>query len=239
MEAGEILGNIDEPGNMLGRHKKIQLAMEFEEVSRNEEIAGGGNPGYNGTKMVTKTPMRFYQELYKEFENRRPDFTLQGNTRISTEEQVWPERQLEEDEILEGLKQCAIDKAPGPDGFPMSFFIALWEMLKSDILLTLWCWPLTRFRKGTSPCLVTWSSTLGANLYAKYGHENPFCLRKIRNPRFAPEFNSLSPTKTDFDTPFIRIGDFHHQRAFTPYLHFKALLDLNTTRILLQRTFLP
>jgi len=36
--------------------QKIQLAMEFEEVSRNEEIAGGRDPGYNGSKMVTKTP---------------------------------------------------------------------------------------------------------------------------------------------------------------------------------------
>lgn len=47
----------------------------------------------------------FYQELYKESENWRPDFTLQWNTKISTEEQEWLERLLEEDEILEGLKQ--------------------------------------------------------------------------------------------------------------------------------------
>ncbi|WMV59598.1 hypothetical protein MTR67_052983 [Solanum verrucosum] len=86
---------------------------------------------------IKNSIVSFYQELYKESENWRPDFTLQGNTRISTEEQVWLERQFEEDEILEGLNQCAIEKAPGPDGFPMSFFITFWEMLKTDILLTL------------------------------------------------------------------------------------------------------
>lgn len=95
----------------------------------------------------------FYQELYKESENWRPDFTLQWNTKISTEEQEWLERLLEEDEILEGLKQCAIDKASNPDRFSMPFFIAIWEMLKSDILLTLRIYIRNRFRRASMPHL--------------------------------------------------------------------------------------
>lgn len=32
---------------------------------------------------------------------------------------------------------CASDKAPGPDGFPMSFYQNFWEMLKVDIMNTI------------------------------------------------------------------------------------------------------
>ncbi|KAG5598400.1 hypothetical protein H5410_029770 [Solanum commersonii] len=132
--------------------QKIQLAMDFKEVSRNEEIAWRQRSRVqwiknydNNTKYfhrmanahrrfnlidilkvegaevtdleeIKNSIVSFYQELYKE------------NTKISTEEHVWLERQFEEDEILEGLNQCAIDKALGPDGFPMSFFIAFWEI---------------------------------------------------------------------------------------------------------------
>lgn len=33
------------------------------------------------------------------------------------------QRDFEEVEILECIKLCAIDKAPGPDGFSMNFYI--------------------------------------------------------------------------------------------------------------------
>ena len=53
------------------------------------------------------------------------------------EEKEWLQRQFEEDEVLETLKLCSRDKAPGPDGFPISFYQSFWEMLKEDILSTL------------------------------------------------------------------------------------------------------
>lgn len=38
--------------------------------------------------------------------------------------------------MLDGIKLCASDKAPGPNGFPMSFYLNFWELLKEDILST-------------------------------------------------------------------------------------------------------
>ena len=34
------------------------------------------------------------------------------------------------------MKMCAMDKAPGPDGFTMGFYIKCWEVLKKDIMGT-------------------------------------------------------------------------------------------------------
>ena len=41
---------------------------------------------------------------------------------------------FEEQEVLECLKKCAIDKAPSPDGYTMRFFLKCWEIIKHDIM---------------------------------------------------------------------------------------------------------
>lgn len=39
-----------------------------------------------------------------------------------TEEREWLQRDFNEIEVLEGLKLCAADIAPGPDGYTMGGF---------------------------------------------------------------------------------------------------------------------
>ena len=41
---------------------------------------------------------------------------------------------FEEEEILGCIKLCVMEKAPGPDGFPMSFYLSFWEILKENII---------------------------------------------------------------------------------------------------------
>lgn len=62
----------------------------------------------------------YYQTLYKKTKDWRPELLIQDVPVISPEDQSWLQRNFEEEEILEGIK--AIDKAPGPNGFPMCFF---------------------------------------------------------------------------------------------------------------------
>jgi len=86
---------------------------------------------------IKEAIQNYYKNLYKEAEEWRPELVLHEATRISAEEQEELQRQFEEDEILEGIKLCAMEKAPGPDGFPMSFYLAFWELIKEDILKTI------------------------------------------------------------------------------------------------------
>ncbi|WMV09475.1 hypothetical protein MTR67_002860, partial [Solanum verrucosum] len=65
---------------------------------------------------------KFYEGLYKETEQWRPGLRLHDVSRITEEEQIWLERPFDEEEIMECLNQYAMEKAPGPDVFPMVFF---------------------------------------------------------------------------------------------------------------------
>ncbi|WMV58634.1 hypothetical protein MTR67_052019 [Solanum verrucosum] len=78
----------------------------------------------------------FYHHLYKEVENWRPSLNILNVQRITMEEQSWLSREFSEDEVLEGIRLCACDKAPGPDGYTMAFFQAFWETIKEDLMLT-------------------------------------------------------------------------------------------------------
>ncbi|WMV42285.1 hypothetical protein MTR67_035670 [Solanum verrucosum] len=75
----------------------------------------------------------YYENLYKETEVWRPELQLQGITCINEDEKEELQKQIEEEEILECIKLCAMEKAPGPDGFPMSFYLIFWEVMKEDI----------------------------------------------------------------------------------------------------------
>jgi len=77
------------------------------------------------------------KKIYTETELWRPYFKYVNYPRISQEEQDWLQRPFSEDEVLNIIKQCDGDKAPGPDGFTMSFFKVCWEILKEDLMQTI------------------------------------------------------------------------------------------------------
>ena len=64
----------------------------------------------------------------------RPDGNLVNCPSISEEERSQLQAKFEEQEVYKCLKLCAIDKAPGPDGYTMGFFIKCWEIVKQDIM---------------------------------------------------------------------------------------------------------
>lgn len=64
-------------------------------------------------------------------------FTIQDTPVILLEDQTWLQRNFDEEEILESIKSCAIDKAPRPYGFPMNFYLNFWDLIKGAIMGTL------------------------------------------------------------------------------------------------------
>ncbi|WMV57930.1 hypothetical protein MTR67_051315 [Solanum verrucosum] len=86
---------------------------------------------------IKREVVLFYRKLYCETENWRPAYNMYPCPVINREEQQDLQKPFEEDEVLKGLKACAIDKAPGPDGYTMGFFVKCWEILKGDVMATI------------------------------------------------------------------------------------------------------
>uniref|UniRef100_A0A2N9IH31 Reverse transcriptase domain-containing protein n=1 Tax=Fagus sylvatica TaxID=28930 RepID=A0A2N9IH31_FAGSY len=76
----------------------------------------------------------FYQHLYIEDITCRPFLDGLPFSSISSEEASWLERPFEEEEISKVVRNMNGDKAPDPDGFPMSFYHACWPILRGDVL---------------------------------------------------------------------------------------------------------
>ena len=78
--------------------------------------------------------IEFYKTLYTEDAGRRPLLDDLHFSSISYDEACWLERPFEEEEIFQAVSNMNGNKAPGPDGFPMSFFHACWPILRADLL---------------------------------------------------------------------------------------------------------
>ncbi|WMV40242.1 hypothetical protein MTR67_033627 [Solanum verrucosum] len=53
---------------------------------------------------------------------------------ISEGDNIMLQSQFTEDEIKDCVMACAGDKAPGPDGYTMAFFITCWEVVKKEVV---------------------------------------------------------------------------------------------------------
>ena len=54
--------------------------------------------------------------------------------KISDDKAGWLVRPFDDVEVFGVVKDFEGDKAPGPDGFPMAFFQACWDVIKLDLM---------------------------------------------------------------------------------------------------------
>ncbi|WMV46111.1 hypothetical protein MTR67_039496 [Solanum verrucosum] len=78
----------------------------------------------------------YYKNLYRETHQWRPSYNNVECPMLTEEEKMSLQGIFEDNEVLNCLKLCAADKAPGPDGYTMGFFIKCWDVLKKDIMDT-------------------------------------------------------------------------------------------------------
>ena len=76
----------------------------------------------------------FYKSLYQEPEDWRP--TVNGLDFASLDEfdRLSLEREFDREEIIAALQEAEGDKAPGPDGFTITFFQKCWGVLEEDVM---------------------------------------------------------------------------------------------------------
>lgn len=84
--------------------------------------------------VIKEEIIKFYQGLYSESETWRPQFNARSRNVISEEDNIMLQSQFTENEIKDYVMACARDKAPGPDGFTMAFFISCWDVVSRDVI---------------------------------------------------------------------------------------------------------
>ena len=89
---------------------------------------------FSSNEEIKEGVCRVYQSLLLESGDWRPsinglNFKMLGEDSASNLEVMFSEK-----EIFAALSSCCGDKAPGPDGFTMAFWLFCWDVVKSDIL---------------------------------------------------------------------------------------------------------
>ncbi|RVW92361.1 LINE-1 retrotransposable element ORF2 protein [Vitis vinifera] len=75
-----------------------------------------------------------FQELYQEEEGWRPSVDGISFMRLDISEAEGLEIPFVEEEVLAALTDLGKDKAPGPDGFTMAFWLYGWDVVKFEIM---------------------------------------------------------------------------------------------------------
>ncbi|KAG5621167.1 hypothetical protein H5410_006385 [Solanum commersonii] len=141
--------------------KKSELMLKYEELIKKEEISwrqksralwlkeANAHRRYNNIDQLmihgelNQEPSRikgeiveYNKRLYKESSHWRPEYINVQCPVLTEEDNQALQSNFEESEVLRCLKLCAVDKAAGPDGFTMGFFIKCWDVVKQDIMDT-------------------------------------------------------------------------------------------------------
>lgn len=82
---------------------------------------------------ITRVISKFYKDLISDPYVRRPVLEGLDFKNLPSEWSEWLERPFTEVEITQALKCLKEEKAPGPDGFPIRFYIEFWNVLGNDV----------------------------------------------------------------------------------------------------------
>ncbi|GJX67803.1 hypothetical protein Tco_0303530 [Tanacetum coccineum] len=84
--------------------------------------------------LIKSEVVRHYKTLFSERTSIRPIFCCDRVEKISVDDAFLVEKDFTEEEILEVVRACGGDKAPGPDGFNFKYIRKFWDILKVDLV---------------------------------------------------------------------------------------------------------
>ena len=85
-------------------------------------------------KSIEVCIIRFYKNLFTEHRVYCPHPDVLNFPKISDDKAGRLVRPFDDVEVFGVVKDFEGDKAPGPDGFPMAFFQACWDVIKSYLM---------------------------------------------------------------------------------------------------------
>ncbi|XP_040989014.1 uncharacterized protein LOC121236643 [Juglans microcarpa x Juglans regia] len=139
LEEKEVQGLLSEEDKI----RKFGVVSDLENLALMEEISWRYNAIEvlcDGDMLITDEEdvkahiVNFFEQLFSEKFSWRPKLDSLAFDSIEQLDAEWLEREFEEEEILDVVKGMDKDKAPGPDGFTLTFFQECWDVVRDDIL---------------------------------------------------------------------------------------------------------
>lgn len=93
-----------------------------------DQLVVEGEP-VNNQGDIKREIVSFYQKLYSQEQEWRPQGNLRNFPMITHEDNQMLQSPFEIQEIWDSVKACAGDKAPESNGFSMAFYHQCWEVV--------------------------------------------------------------------------------------------------------------
>ncbi|XP_026410033.1 uncharacterized protein LOC113305152 [Papaver somniferum] len=77
----------------------------------------------------------FYEELYKEEDRNRPFMEELQFTTLDMEDCRSLERPITEEDVKMAINEMGKNRAPGPDDFPVEFYVHFWDIIKVEYMM--------------------------------------------------------------------------------------------------------
>ncbi|XP_071709245.1 uncharacterized protein [Rutidosis leptorrhynchoides] len=154
---------------MLKQKSRFKWALEGDENSkffhsfirrRNQKnnIHGANIGGvWNSNPLTIKNEaFSFFQRLFKKNTSEPWMLNNWDGLKIEATSAEALESPFTETEVLDAIKSCGRNKAPGPDGFNIMFYIKFWDIIKDDLLKALkWFWETGSISNGCNASFIT------------------------------------------------------------------------------------
>ncbi|KAJ9543548.1 hypothetical protein OSB04_023255 [Centaurea solstitialis] len=155
--------------DMLRQKAKLKWFVEGDENSKIFHAAIRKRNRTNGLKGVNinaewiEEPSRIKNEVMGFFKKQFSSQKVRGATLISEkfkklreDEAADLEKPFSEEEVLEAIKGCGNNKAPGPDGTSIKFVRKFWDVIKGDFLEAIgYFWENKEISEGCNASFVT------------------------------------------------------------------------------------
>ncbi|GJT43273.1 putative RNA-directed DNA polymerase, eukaryota [Tanacetum coccineum] len=107
-------------------------------------------------KKIKMEMARHYKALFMNRTKVQPIFCCERIGKITKEEARDLEKDFNKNEVLEAIRGCGGDKAPGPDGFNFKFIRKFWNVIKPDLLEAVrWFWDRMEILRGCNSSFIS------------------------------------------------------------------------------------
>ncbi|XP_071694631.1 uncharacterized protein [Rutidosis leptorrhynchoides] len=154
---------------MLKQKSRFKLALEGDENSKffhnmirrrqqKNNIHGVNIAGVWSTypEDIKKEALVYFSSLFEKKTSEGLELNDWDGPRLDSNMVDKLEARFSEEEIIQAIESCGRNKAPGPDGFNILFYVKFWDVIKADLVNALnWFWENEKISNGCNASFIT------------------------------------------------------------------------------------